>query len=761
MMHKASETSAKPRMEHFIIKNFLGSMMKRTLSFIAIILLLCFAKSFAHPLGNFSVNRYSRLEVSRDGLRICYIIDYAEIPTFVEMARIDLDRDRDLSEEEKKRFLDAKLDGFQENIFLNINASPVELELLSSIVELLPGQGNLKIMRVTCIFLAPLSIDASSSLLVNYRDENYMSRVGWKEIIATAGDGFILENSSVPAKDISTELRSYPEDMLMSPLDVRTATFTVKLSSNSIAAPPSSSSGQTIASKSNDPFAALISGEELSVSFIIFSLFAAMFWGAAHALTPGHGKTVVAAYLVGSRGTAKHAIFLGATVTATHTIGVFALGLITLFASQYILPEKLFPWLSLISGLIVVGIGVYLMMQRFGIFAAHLHDQDHYHGDHDHAGHTHSHGGKPHSHLPPSADGGPVTWKSLFALGVSGGLLPCPSALVVLLSAISLHRVGFGLLLIVAFSLGLAAVLTGIGLLLVYARRFFERVRTNSPIMKLLPALSAAVIVIAGLIITAQAFSQLGVPIPTLAEISAALTQTTTISVLGLGFVLGLKHALDADHVVAVTTIVSEKRGLLSSAIVGAVWGLGHTAALLAVGIVVILLQAQIPERVALALEFGVAIMLVILGLNLLRKLLRSKDLHTHAHQHGGHFHAHPHLHEHAEGEAPHTHHGMEVGGKPFLIGLVHGMAGSAALMLLVLASIPSPLIGLLYIAIFGIGSVGGMLLMSAAISLPFAFTATKFLRLNFAVRIVAGLFSVGFGIFMMYEIGFVDGLFL
>jgi len=222
-----------------------------------------------------------------------------------------------------------------------------------------------------------------------------------------------------------------------------------------------------------------------------------------------------------------------------------------------------------------------------------------------------------------------------------------------------------------------------------------------------------------------------------------------------------LKHALDADHLVAVTTIVSERRGLLGSAVVGAVWGLGHTAALLAVGVVVILLQAQIPERVALILEFGVAIMLVLLGVNLLIKLLRSKNLHMHAHQHGGHFHSHPHMHAQPENEAAHTHHGAGVGSKPFFIGLVHGVAGSAALMLLVLATIPSPLIGLMYIMIFGIGSVGGMLVMSAAISIPFALTATRFTRLNVAVRTVAALFSVGFGIFMMYEIGFVDGLFL
>ena len=716
--------------------------------------------TLAHPLGNFSINRYSRLEIGENAIRLFYVLDLAEIPSFGELVRLDRDRNDMISDEEKQEFLEAKLEALQSNVFLNIENRPIELEIISSALEFLPGQGGLQTIRISCTFLAHLNFQASSALHVTYRDENNLTRVGWREIVARAGDGLILENSTAPASDISNELRNYPDDMLMSPLEVWTASFTIKRSTSGSAPLTAPTGGERTFGKSDDAFAALISGKELSFSFVLFALLAAMFWGAVHALSPGHGKTVVAAYLVGSRGTAKHAIFLGATVTATHTIGVFALGLITLFASQFILPETLYPWLSLASGLIVVGIGIYMLAQRLGIFSEHAHDHDHSTGELEHD-HVHTHGGKPHSHLPPGADGAPVTWKSLFALGVSGGLLPCPSALVVLLSAISLHRIGFGLLLIVAFSVGLAAVLTGIGLLLVYARRFFERVRTDSPIMRLLPAVSAAVIVMAGLIITAQAFAQLGFPIPSLAEIANVLSQPTTISVLSLGFVLGLKHALDADHLVAVTTIVSEKRGLFSSAIIGAVWGLGHTAALLAVGIVVLLLQTQIPERVAQTMEFAVAIMLVLLGANLLRKIFLGKELHMHAHQHGGHFHAHPHVHERAEADEPHTHHGLQVSGRPFFIGLVHGMAGSAALMLLVLATIPSPIIGLLYIAIFGIGSVGGMLLMSAAISLPFAFTANKFLRLNFAVRALAGVFSIAFGIFMMYEIGFVDGLFL
>jgi ABC-type nickel/cobalt efflux system permease component RcnA len=250
--------------------------------------------------------------------------------------------------------------------------------------------------------------------------------------------------------------------------------------------------------------------------------------GALHGLEPGHGKTVVAAYLVGSRGTARHALFLGATVTATHTAGVYALGFVTLFLSQYILPERLYPILEVVSGLLVVGIGGWLFAHRllgalhsrrardyaYADHHAHPHGA-HTHGhadsaaEHHHHDHDHEHG-HTHHHVPPGADGRPVTWRSLLALGISGGLLPCPSALVVLLSAIALHRVAFGLLLIVAFSLGLAAVLVGIGLLLVFAGRALQRFSfAGSSLTRLAPIGSALVILVAGAVITAQALPQL------------------------------------------------------------------------------------------------------------------------------------------------------------------------------------------------------------------------------------------------------------
>ena len=230
-------------------------------------------------------------------------------------------------------------------------------------------------------------------------------------------------------------------------------------------------------------------------------------------------------------------------------------------------------------------------------------------------------------------------------------------------------------------------------------------------------------------------------------------------SLLTLGFVLGLKHALDADHLAAVSTIATERRSLLSSSLVGAFWGLGHTISLMIAGIFIVLLHLEIGARASKALEFCVALMLIALGINALWKLIRGGRIHVHAHEHGDHWHAHPHVHDGKHRDEPHTHHGFKAGARPLLIGMVHGMAGSAALTLLVLTTIPSATIGFLYIAIFGIGSIGGMMIMSTLFALPARLTALRFARANLAMRGLAGVFTLGFGIFMIYKIGFVDHL--
>ncbi len=267
-------------------------------------------------------------------------------------------------------------------------------------------------------------------------------------------------------------------------------------------------------------------------------------WGAAHSMSPGHGKTLVGAYLVGERATPLHAIFLAAITTVTHTVGVFALGLVTLFAARYILPEQLYPWLSLVSGCMVIAIGGNLLWQRWGRYAskkgsshkAHAHDpgqihqhapahshqhepvhthhhgptHSHAHGQHSHPedSHTeHSHGGHSHSHLP--APGEPVTWRSLLFLGFSAGLVPCPAALVLLLGAIALGNPLSGLILVVVFSLGLSLVLTVLGLLLVYAKQLFKHLPTAQlSWTRWLPMASAIGIVVIGVGISTRSLLQ-------------------------------------------------------------------------------------------------------------------------------------------------------------------------------------------------------------------------------------------------------------
>jgi nickel/cobalt transporter (NicO) family protein len=265
---------------------------------------------------------------------------------------------------------------------------------------------------------------------------------------------------------------------------------------------------------------------ELSVSLTMGVLLAVTVWGAGHALTPGHGKTIVAAYLIGSRSTPWHALYLGLTVTLTHTLGVFSLGLVALFASQYVLPEQLYPWLGVASGLIVVGLGSAMLWSRVRALLV-RHAPDRQHGDHHHAhehdrrhvhGHGHSHGHEHrhtyghqhgHSHLPPGTDGAPVTWRSLLGLGISGGLLPCPAALVLLLTAVSLNRTALGMVLVVAFSLGLAGVLTMVGLLFVKGSRVFQRLPRVGVWGAFLPPASALVIMMIGLWLTMDAMLRL------------------------------------------------------------------------------------------------------------------------------------------------------------------------------------------------------------------------------------------------------------
>jgi ABC-type nickel/cobalt efflux system permease component RcnA len=345
---------------------------------------------------------------------------------------------------------------------------------------------------------APLASGRSARL--DYRDGNFAGRIGWREVVIRAGAGARVDSSSVPAETISDELRSYPKHLLQSPLDVTRARAEI-VPGNGPGVPPTVLSRAALEARvgvravSDGGFAGLIARDHLSTGFVLLSLVIALFWGAAHALSPGHGKSIIAAYLVGSRGTARHAVLLGLTVTVTHTIGVFALGLVTLALSAFLVPEQLYPWLNLVSALLVVCVGAGVLRWRLRDWRhARAHARDRHHT------HTHDHHGHSHSHPDPG-----MSVRQLLGVGISGGLIPCPTALVVLLAAVSLHRVGYGLLLIFAFSVGLAAAMTAIGLLAVTAKRTFSRLSFESRLLRLLPAVSALVIIGLGLAMIARA----------------------------------------------------------------------------------------------------------------------------------------------------------------------------------------------------------------------------------------------------------------
>jgi nickel/cobalt transporter (NicO) family protein len=480
----------------------------------------------AHPLGNFTINHYSRIEPAGNAIQIHYVLDMAEIPTFQDKFRFDAN---------PEMYADAKANDLGSNLHLTLDGNPVALRVLARSLSFPEGQGGLPTLRLEVVYQAELPGNIGTTVDLSYRDDNDVDRIGWREIVVRPGNGETkIEQSSVSQQDQSDELRNYPADLLSSPLGIRSARVTFVR--GGVAGVPTLANPALMAISHTQTAFAELATSELSLQAVLLAVVIAMFFGAQHALQPGHGKTIVAAYLVGSRGTPKHALFLGGTVTATHTAGVYLLGFVTLFLSMYVVPEKLYPVIGVVSGLVVVGMGGWLLFSRVRAIVqyrrvehdhhddalhidTHPHDTNQSHSDcaqhthhiahshkGDHPGLAHSHGGRTHSHIPSGANGDPITWRSLLALGVTGGALPCPEALVVLLATIALGRVAFGLLLILAFSIGLAGVLVGFGLLMVYARGWFGRAQFGSGLVpRLLSIASALIIVGAGSFITLQA----------------------------------------------------------------------------------------------------------------------------------------------------------------------------------------------------------------------------------------------------------------
>lgn len=459
------------------------------LATILVLALLAPAGAQGHPLGNFTVNHLSIVSVSTDRVEVRWILDQAEIPTFQERDRKPADI-LAIKRAEALRGLRLRVDGTAVTLK---PSSPGQISRPA-------GQSGLRTTRVELLLTAAVR-DAKR---VTLHDATFSDRVGWRSIIVAAGTG-TETRSSLPATEPTRELRRYPDNLLDSPADERSITLTVSPGNGRVIAPRADGSGLTSSgNRANDGFAGLFD-DAAGQGTLILLMLAAFGWGALHAVSPGHGKAMVAAYLIGARGTARHAVILGVTVTITHTIGVFALGVVTLALSQYLLPEDLYPWLNLIAGLLVLVVGAMVLRGRVR-HARHPHA--HTHNGHDHAeghdhAHDHDHAHGHHHHAPES-----LKPRALLAAGAAAGLIPCPSALVVLLGAISQHQIVLGLLLIVVFSLGLAATLTAIGIAVVCARGLSSRMRPSGRTARVLaaaPAVSAVLIVALGCLLTARA----------------------------------------------------------------------------------------------------------------------------------------------------------------------------------------------------------------------------------------------------------------
>ena len=469
----------------------------------------CFAFSTqvaaAHPLGNFTINHYSRVELVGETLRVRYVLDMAEVPSVQETRTADTDGDGAVSRAEWDAYKQRKVAEIVQQLDLTVDGQKVELQPTDAVVSQPIGQADIPLVRIEAWLkpVQPIGLNVQHQAV--FRDRSDPARVGWREIVVHAGPGASLADANVPAQDVSNELRSYPDDMLQNPLDRREARWSFVMSG--AAAAPDGNATNTAVNRPADPFAALVTASDLSPTVVLLALLGAAFLGGIHAASPGHGKSIMAAYIVGTRGSFLQASALALSVTVAHTTGVLVLGILTVLASNVIFPEQLYPWLTLISGVIVLGVGgmfLYSAIRGKAVEDHHHHDHDHHHEHHDH------------DHQAPATVA--PTWKSLFALGISGGIVPSGSALVVLLSSVALGRLGFGLVLIVAFGVGMAVVLVTTGVLLVHAGRlmlrFFPNDGPQTPIRRRLaaavPMVSASLMTLLGIVATYQGLTQLG-----------------------------------------------------------------------------------------------------------------------------------------------------------------------------------------------------------------------------------------------------------
>ena len=445
----------------------------------------------AHPLGNFTVNTADQVLVTATGVQVLHVVDLAEIPT-VQL------RPKVTAAGGLTPYVERECARVAPLLSLRIDERPATLAVVGARGSVVKGAAGLDTTRLEC----RLGTGTMPGRSVDFVDGAVDQRVGWKEVTVDSRCGSV-SGSDVPRTSPSRLLTSYPSDLLSSPLDVRAASATVQPGA-CVAADPASDAVLTALPRGVGGITAFFTDflgrKDLSVAFALLSVFASVAFGVLHALAPGHGKTVMAAYLVGQRGTRRQALQLGSIVTFTHTASVLLLGgLLTL--GTLAAPERVVPFTEVLSGLLLAALGVYLLVaavRRIRARRQHQHDHEHHH-EHSHRGTTLSH-----AELPEERLG----WRSLAGMGVAGGLVPSPSALVVLLGATALGRAWFGVLLVLCYGIGMAITLTAAGLLLLRAQGVIERrgwtLRRGRDLTALLPIATASVVVLVGLGLVAR-----------------------------------------------------------------------------------------------------------------------------------------------------------------------------------------------------------------------------------------------------------------
>ncbi|MEV0882757.1 nickel transporter [Streptomyces microflavus] len=518
----------------------------------------------AHPLGNFSVNHHTGLVLRPDRIDARVVVDRAEISALQERPAVDSDQDGTISDTEARAHAERTCSDLSRQLHLSVGGTRANWRQSSATLVYENGEAGLRTSRLTCAMTAPADLTEPTGI----RAESHYDteRIGWHEMTAT-GQGVRITQADVPATSTTRELRRYPQDPLASPLDQRTAALRSEPGQGAGVLPavaadlPGAGVVSEALAKVTGAFDALVGAREITLPVGLLALLLALVLGASHAAMPGHGKTVMAAYLAGRRGTRRDAVTVGAAVTLTHTAGVLVLGL-ALPVSTHLAGEGVLLWLGAASGLLVTGIGLWLLLGAVRGRPQHNHhhhghgDIDHHH-DHDHH-HSHDHGhDRPHHHhgpatLVPTPAGPPsgelqgnstvatlappdhdhdhhhdpagtstapekarrTSRTGLIGMGIAGGLVPSPSALVVLLGAVALGRTAFGVLLVIGYGLGMAATLTLAGLLLVRLRERIEshdRARTlrHHPLLRKLvrtgPVVTSLLVVAVGLGLTLRA----------------------------------------------------------------------------------------------------------------------------------------------------------------------------------------------------------------------------------------------------------------